>query len=117
MDTPELGQSPVVSIQVTDAAIEYHLEAGSTVRTERSDRSVTGACGLAETSVWTVPVEVGLTMDDPVLVETVCPLSPASSIQLVVMERSHLPVLASLGAESDGESCAASSECVWFVPV
>ncbi len=112
VNDPDLDESPVASIRVTDELIEFTLEPKRVVRTDRGQESVIDACGISETVMWDVPAEVGLTIDDPVLVHTVCSLTPGASIQLIIMEREAVPVLAPLAAGSDGAWCAASPRCL-----
>ena len=85
------------------------------MRTDRIDTPING-CGLSATASWDVPETVGLEFDDPVLIHTLCPSVPGASIQLVIMERDAVPVLASLSEASDGEWCQAGPACLWFVP-
>jgi hypothetical protein len=113
---PALEESPVASIQVADEFVEFTLGTGQKVRTSRNDESSTPACGLSETLLWDVPAEIDLAMDDPVLVNTVCPSTPGAALQLVIMERAEIPVLAPLGTTTDGEWCTAGLDCLWFVP-
>ena len=47
---------------------------------------------------------------------TLCPTNRGASIQMVIMERSAIPVLAPLGITTDGEWCPASVDCLWFAP-
>ena len=116
MNNPELHENPLASIRVSDDFVEFTLDTGQQVRISTSEESSTRACGLSETSVWDVPAEIDLAMDDPVLVHTVCPSSPGSSIQLIIIERAEIPVLAPLGTETDGEWCSAGTDCLWFAP-
>lgn len=114
---PDLDESPVASVRVTDDFIEFTLGPERVVRTDRGQESAVGACGISETVMWDVPAEVGLTIDDPVLVHTECSLTPGASIQLIIMEREAVPVLAPLTAGSDGAWCTASPRCLWFAPI
>lgn len=113
---PDVDECPVTSIRVTDEFIEFTVDPERVVRTDRDQESVVGACGISETVMWEVPAEVGLTIEDPVLVHTECSLTPGASIQLIIMEREAVPVLAPLTAGSDGAWCSASPRCWWFAP-
>ncbi len=115
-DDPALGQNPVASIRITDDVVELSMDTGEQLRIDRADRSSTSACGLAETSVWSVPTEVFAAMDDPVLVHTLCPTAPGGAIQLVIMNRADIPVLAPLGEEREGDWCATVARCLRFAP-
>jgi len=115
-NNPELNENPIASIQVSDDFLEFTLDTGPQVRISTSEESLTPACGLSETSVWDVPTEIDLAMDDPVLIHTVCPSFPGSSIQLIIIERAEIPALAPLGAGTDGEWCSAGPDCLWFAP-
>jgi hypothetical protein len=115
-NNPELNENPIASIQVSDDFVEFTLDTGQQVRISTSEESLTTACGLSETSVWDVPTEIDLAMDDPVLIHTVCPSFPGSSIQLIIIERAEIPALAPLGAGTDGEWCSAGPDCLWFAP-
>jgi hypothetical protein len=115
-NNPELNENPIASIRVSDVFVEFTLDTGQQVQISRSDESLTPACGLSETSVWDVPAEVDLAMDDPVLIHTVCPSFPGGAIQLIVIERAEIPALAPLGAGTDGEWCLAGPDCLWFAP-
>lgn len=116
MNDPELDENPLASIRVSDDFVEFTLDTGQQVRASRSEESFTRACGLSATALWDVPAEIDLAMDDPVLLHTLCPTSPGSSIQLIIIERAEIPTLAPLGAETDGEWCSAASDCLWFAP-
>jgi hypothetical protein len=115
-NNPELNENPVASIRVSDDFVEFTLDTGQQVRISRSDESLTRACGLSETSLWEVPAEVDLAMDDPVLIHTLCPSSPGGAIQLIIIERAEIPALAPLGTETDEEWCSAGPDCLWFAP-
>ncbi|NNF54239.1 MAG: hypothetical protein HKN03_07335 [Acidimicrobiales bacterium] len=117
-NNPELGQNPISTIEVTEATIEFFLDDGKVVTVETTgSRSTTQSCGLAETSVWDVPREIGLPLDDPVLIHTVCPSTPGEPIQLVIMERREIPLMAPFDTTADGSWCPASSTCLWFAPI
>jgi len=116
-NNPELGENPIALIEVSDESVEFTLETGQRIRISRRDETITRACGLSETAVWDVPAEIGLAMDDPVLVHTVCPSNPGGSIQLVIMERTEIPVLAPLGSETLGDWCLPGPACLGFAPI
>ena len=65
--------------------------------------------------MWQVPAEVGVAFDDPVLVETNCPLPYGDAPSLTVMERAALPVLAPLVPRRGGEWCQPGPDCLWFI--
>jgi len=115
-DDPALGQNPVASIRISDDAIELSLDTGEQLRVDRTDRSSTRACGLAETSVWSVPADSFLAMDDPVLVHTLCPTGPGGVIQLVIISRADIPVLAPLDPAREDDWCATIPQCLRFAP-
>jgi hypothetical protein len=115
-NNPELNENPIASIRVSDDFVEFTLDTGQQVQISTSGKSWTRACGLSETSVWDIPTEIDLAMDDPVLIHTVCPSFPGSSIQLIIIERAEIPVLAPLSTETDGEWCSAGPDCLWFAP-
>jgi hypothetical protein len=116
VNDPELNENPIASIRVSDDFVEFTLDSGQQVRIGRSGESSTRACGLSETAVWDVPAEIDLAMDDPVLLHTLCPSSPGGSIQLIIIERAEIPVLAPLGTETEEEWCSAGPDCLWFAP-
>jgi hypothetical protein len=115
-NNPDLNENPIASIEISDEVVEFTLDTGQQFKTSRHDGSLTDACGLSQTEVWDVPAEVDLEMEDPVLVHTVCPTTPGRSIQLVILQRGDIPVLARLGAEFDGEWCSAGPDCLVFAP-
>lgn len=115
-NNPDLNENPIASIEVSDEIIEFTLDAGQQFQISRHDGSLTRACGLSQTGVWDVPTEVDLEMEDPVLVHTVCPTSPGGAIQLVILQRADIPVLARLGTEFEGEFCSAGPDCLVFAP-
>lgn len=116
-NNPELDQNPISTIEVTEATIKFSLDDGQEVSVDAAtSRSVSRGCGLAETDVWDVPISVQLSIQDPVLVHTVCPSTPGEPIQLVIMERREIPLLAPLETPGDGSWCSASSTCLWFAP-
>ncbi len=116
-NNPELDQNPISTIDVTEATIKFSLDDGQVVSVDTAtSRSVSRGCGLAETDVWDVPTAVQLSIQDPVLVHTVCPSTPGEPIQLVIMERLDIPLLAPLETPGDGSWCSASPTCLWFAP-
>ncbi|MGD9933516.1 MAG: hypothetical protein AB7T37_07330 [Dehalococcoidia bacterium] len=115
--TPPGGrEDSLASIRITQELLELTLDDGRKISRLANTRSSTLACALAESPVWEIPVELGLPMVDPVLVHTVCPTNPGTSIQLVIMERAAIPALAPLAPNSDGEWCDNGPTCIWFAP-
>jgi hypothetical protein len=108
-------QNPVTDIRVTATDVVYTLETGQEVRSSREQEPLIRACALWETAVWPVPAEVDVDFDDPVLVETDCPLPYGEAPSLNVMERTALPVLAPLAPPSGGEWCQPGPDCLWFI--
>ncbi len=106
--------NPVATIQVTAAEIVYTLDTGEEVRTSRAEESLVRACAVAKSAMWPVPAEVGVTFEDPVLVQTSCPLPYGELPSLTVMERAAIPVLAPLAPERGGEWCQPGPDCLWF---
>ena len=117
VNDPQLGESPITSIEVAGDFVEFTLRSGQQVRASRGDESFTGACGLSETPLWDVPAEIDLAMEDPILIHTVCPSTPGGSIQLTIMERAEIPLLAPLGSAGDGDWCIPDFDCLWFAPI
>lgn len=115
MTDPGAAENPVTGIRVTATDIVYTLDTGQEVRSSREEESLVRACALWESAVWPVPAEVGVTLDDPVLVETSCPLPAGEAPGLTVMERAALPVLAPLTPEWAGEWCQPGPGCLRFV--
>jgi hypothetical protein len=115
MTDPGAAESPVTSIRVTATDVVYTLETGQDVRSSREEESLLRACALWETAVWPVPAEVGVTFDDPVLVETSCPLPYGEAPTVTVMERAALPVLAPLKPQGGGQWCQPGPACLWFL--
>ncbi len=115
MNEPGAGQNPVTSVRVTATDVVYTLDNGQEVRSSREEESLVRACALSESAVWPVPTEVGLAFEDPVLVETYCPLPPGEAPSLTVMERAALPVLAPLAPKWGGEWCHPGPDCLWFL--
>ncbi len=115
MNDPVAAENPVMSIRVTATDIVYTLDTGQEVRSSRDEETLIRACALWESAVWPVPAEVGLTFDDPVLVETNCPLPSGEAPRLTVMERAALPVLAPLEPQWAGDWCQPGPDCLWFL--
>lgn len=115
MNDPGLAENPVTGIRVTAADVVYTLDTGEEVRSSREEESPVRACALWESAVWPVPAEVGVTFDDPVLVETSCPLPSGEAPSLTVMERAALPVLAPLAPQWGGQWCQPGPDCLWFL--
>lgn len=115
MTGPRAAENPVTGIQVTDTDVVYTLDTGQQVRSSREEESLVRACALRESAVWPVPAEVGVTFDDPVLVETGCPLPSGEAPTLTVMERAALPVLAPLEPKWGGQWCQPGPACLWFL--
>ncbi len=114
-NNPELNENPVAVIVVAGSEIVFTLDSGEEVRTSRQGESLIRSCGLAETFVWDVPRDVGLTMNDPVLVQAACPTTPGDTV-LHIFERSDMPVLVPFDASWAGEWCRPSADCLMFVP-
>ncbi len=114
---PALGQNPIESIEIGGESIDFTLDDGEVIGIAADSGQVTEACGLAETRVWDLPAELGLPIDDPVLVHTLCPSVPGAAIQLVIIDRSALPVLAPLTEASEGEWCRPGTDCLLFTPI
>ena len=115
MNDPGAAQNAVTSIRVTATDVVYTLDSGQEVRSSREEESLVRACALSESAVWPVPTEVGLGFEDPVLVETFCPLPSGEAPSLTVMERAALPVLAPLAPKWGGEWCHPGADCLWFL--
>lgn len=115
MNRPGSGENPVTRIRVTATVLVYTLDTGEEVRNSREDESLVRACALRESAVWPVPAEIGLAFDDPVLVETSCPLPYGELPSLTVMERAALPVLAPLAPKWGGSWCRPGPDCLWFI--
>lgn len=114
-NNPELDENPVASIEVTETAIVYTMDSDELVEVTRDGEFLTRSCGLSETYVWVVPGQVGLDMDDPVLVQAACPSTPGDTL-LTIFESSAMPELARLGPEFGGEWCLPDPNCLLFVP-
>ena len=113
--SPVPAENPVAGIRVTATDVVYTLDTGEEVRSTREEESLVRACALRESAVWPVPAEVGVAFDDPVLVETSCPLPYGEVPSLTVMERAALPVLAPLAPQWGGEWCQPGPDCLWFI--
>ena len=107
-------ESPLTGVRVTATDVVYSLGTGEEVRSSREEESLVRACALWETAVWPVPAEVGVAFDDPVLVETTCPLPYGELPTLTVMEAAAVPVLAPLSPRWGGQWCQPGPECLWF---
>ncbi|WP_299445985.1 hypothetical protein [uncultured Phycicoccus sp.] len=115
MNQPGTSENPLASIEVTATEIVYALDSGRETRTTRDEESLIRACGLWESAAWPVPAEAGVAFDDPVLVETRCPLPYGESPSLTVMERAAVPVLAPLAPQWAGFWCQPGPDCLWFM--
>lgn len=114
-NNPELDENPIDSIAIDDSVIDVTLDNGNHVILPVADGSFTRACGLSENPVWDLPAELGLPIDDPVLVHVLCPSTPGAGIQLEIMDRSALPILAPLTEATEGNWCVPSPQCLLFV--
>lgn len=115
MNNPGAAENPLTGIRVTATDIVYTLDTGKQVRSSRQEEFLVRACALRESAVWPVPAEVGVAFDDPVLVETSCPLPSGDAPSLTVMERAALPVLAPQAPQRGGEWCQTGPDCLWFI--
>ena len=115
MNDPGGAENPVSGIRVTATDIVYTLDTGEEVRSTREGEFLIRACALQESAVWPVPAGVGVAFDDPVLVETDCPLPYGEAPSLTVMERAALPVLAPLATQWGGQWCQPGPDCLWFL--
>lgn len=115
-DDPSLDDNPIESILIDDEQIRLTLDSGTDVSIPASSDGSTVACGLSENPVWDLPASLGLAIDDPVLVHTLCPSPPGAAVQLMIMERAAIPLLAPLSEERDGDWCAPGPACLRFVP-
>ncbi|MCH8571116.1 hypothetical protein LSI54_07050 [Nesterenkonia sp. AY15] len=115
MTRPGAAENPVTGIRVTATDIVYTLDTGQEVRSSRAEETLIQACALWKSAVWPVPAEIGLSFDEPVLVETSCPLPSGEAPRLTVMERASLPVLAPLEPHRAGQWCQPGPDCLWFV--
>ena len=114
-NNPELDENPLASIRVTETAIEFTMDSDQEVSVSREGELWTRSCGFSETFVWDVPAEVGIGMDDPVLVQAACPTAPGDQL-LHIFERADMPDLVPIGPEFGGEWCRPSPDCLMFVP-
>ena len=112
----ELDENPIDSILINEQSIDVTLDTGNQVTIPVTSGSFTRACGLSESPSWGVPAQLGLAIDDPVLIHTLCPSTPGAAIQLAIMSRSAVPVLAPLEEAQGGEWCAPGPACLIFVP-
>ena len=117
MNDPATAENPLSGIRITATDIVYTLDTGEEVRSSREGESLIRACALWESAVWPVPAEVGVAFDDPVLVETHCPLPSGEAPTLTVMERASLPILAPLAPNWGGQWCRPGPGCLWFLDV
>jgi hypothetical protein len=115
MNDPDASENPVIGIVVTASDVVLSLDTGQEVRISRAGESLIRACGLRESAVWPVPADVGVVFDDPVLVETSCPLPFGEALSLTIMERAALPVLAPLSPQWGGQWCQPGPDCLWFI--
>lgn len=115
MNEPSSAENPLTGIRVTATDIVFTLDTGEEVRNSREDEFLVRACALWESVVWPVPSEVDVALDDPVLVETSCPLPFGEAPSLTVMERAALPVLAPLAPKWAGAWCQPGPDCLWFI--
>lgn len=114
-NNPEFDNNPIDSILIEES-IDITLDTGKHVRFPAANGSFVQACGLSENRVWDLPTELGLDINDPVLVHTLCPSTPGAAIQLIIMDRSAVPLLAPLTEEREGDWCAPGPDCLLFVP-
>ena len=115
MNEPVSAENPVTGIRVTATDVVFTLDTGEEVRNSRDGEFLVRACAFWESAVWPVPAEVGVAFEDPVLVETHCPLPPGEAPSLTVMERAALPMLAPLAPDRAGQWCQPGPECLWFL--
>jgi len=114
-NNPATAENPLTGIRVTATDMVYTLDNGEEVRSSREKESLTRACALRESALWPVPPEVGLALDEPVLVATHCPLPDGEASTLTVMERDALPALAPLAPQWGGQWCQPGPDCLWFL--
>ncbi len=115
-NNPELDENPIDSILIDAEFFTITLDDGDPVTIPVVGGSTTSACGLSQNPMWDLPAELGLAIDDPVLVHTLCPSTPGGGIQLVIMDRSAVPILAPLTEATEGNWCLPGPECLLFVP-
>jgi len=115
-NNPELDQNPIDSILINGQSLDVALDTGNHVTIPATVGSFTGACGLSENRVWDLPDDLGLGIDDAVLIHTLCPSTPGAAIQLIIMGRSAMPALAPLTESRGGEWCMPGPDCLIFVP-
>lgn len=109
-------QSGALWRPVDEQFVNITMDSGEQIVIPALAETATLACGLSERPVWNLPAELGLAIDDPVLIHTVCPSTPGAAIQLIIMDRSVIPVLAPLTEERDGGWCVPSPSCLIFAP-
>jgi len=115
-NNPELNENPIESILIDEQSLDVTLDNGDHVTIPASSTSSTRACGLSENRVWDLPSELGLPIDDPVLIHTLCPTTPGAAIQLITMDRAAIPLLAPLTEAREGDWCTPGPDCLLFVP-
>ncbi len=115
-NNPELEQNPIDAIVIDEQAVDITLDTGDHVTIPAREVSFTPACGLSENRVWDLPAELGLAIDDPVLIHTLCPSTPGAGIQLIIMDRAAIPLLAPLTEAQEGQWCTPGADCLLFVP-
>ncbi len=115
-NNPDLDENPIDSIRIDDQSIDILLDSGEQITVPAGPGTVTRACGLSENRLWDLPVEIGLPIDDPVLVHTLCPSTPGAAIRLVIVDRTAIPILAPLTEAREGDWCTPSPACLLFVP-
>lgn len=115
-NNPELDENPIDSILINERSIDFSLDSGQQATISAGGGSVTRACGLSENRMWDLPAEIGLAIEDPVLIHTLCPSTPGAAIQLVIMDRSAIPILAPLTEAREGDWCTPGPSCLLFVP-
>ncbi len=115
-NSPALDENPIDSIMIDDQSVDVTLDTGDTATITATNASFTRACALSENRMWDMPAELGLPIDDPVLIHTLCPPAPGAAIQLIIMDRSAIPLLAPLTEEQVGNWCTPGPGCLLFVP-
>ncbi len=115
-NNPELDENPIDSIEIDAQVVDFTLDTGEHVTIAAVPTSFTQACALSDNPVWELPPEIGLPIDDPVMVHTLCPSTPGAAIQLIIMDRNALPRLAPLTEATEGNWCVAGPDCLLFNP-
>ncbi len=115
-NNPRLDENPIETILINEESLDVTLDIGLHVALPATNGSLTHACGLSESRMWDLPAELGLDIDDPVLIHTLCPSTPGAAIQLIIMDRSAIPILAPLTEAQEGDWCPPGPECLLFVP-